>query len=167
MFRKKKSSDNLGSAAKTTSTADSKKAQEKAKPTPPTVEVKGKPASQPPAKLSAKPAGAAEAKPSPPLVKSTKVPPAASTEPPPPAAAVVAEAKASSKVIDKAARKAKGAKGFFKRAPTIVGIRATAAEATRLQEDKERTKNWKRWGPYLSERQWATVREDYSPDGSW
>ncbi|MCI0455401.1 MAG: glucosidase [Gemmataceae bacterium] len=26
--------------------------------------------------------------------------------------------------------------------------------------------NWKRWGPYLSERQWGTVREDYSPDGS-
>ena len=26
--------------------------------------------------------------------------------------------------------------------------------------------NWKRWGPYLSERQWATVREDYSPDGN-
>jgi hypothetical protein len=26
--------------------------------------------------------------------------------------------------------------------------------------------NWKRWGPYLSERQWGTVREDYSQDGS-
>lgn len=25
--------------------------------------------------------------------------------------------------------------------------------------------NWKRWGPYLAERQWGTVREDYSPDG--
>lgn len=41
------------------------------------------------------------------------------------------------------------------------------AEVTRLKEDKERTKNWKRWGPYLSERQWGTVREDYSSDGSW
>ncbi len=39
------------------------------------------------------------------------------------------------------------------------------AEETRLREDRERTKNWKRWGPYLSERQWATVREDYSPYG--
>ncbi len=38
-------------------------------------------------------------------------------------------------------------------------------EATRLAEDAGRTKNWKRWGPYLSERQWGTVREDYSPDG--
>src|SRR5437870_9871645 len=40
------------------------------------------------------------------------------------------------------------------------------AEAIRLQEDAARMKNWKRWGPYLSERQWGTVREDYSPDGT-
>ncbi len=39
-------------------------------------------------------------------------------------------------------------------------------EAQRLEEDARREKNWKRWGPYLSERQWGTVREDYSPDGS-
>jgi hypothetical protein len=39
-------------------------------------------------------------------------------------------------------------------------------EGIRLIEDAERRKNWKRWGPYLSERQWGTVREDYSPDGS-
>src|SRR5438105_2446713 len=39
------------------------------------------------------------------------------------------------------------------------------AEAIRLQEDAVRVKNWKRWGPYLSERQWATVREDYSESG--
>jgi hypothetical protein len=44
--------------------------------------------------------------------------------------------------------------------------RETTAEARRLAEDAARKKNWKRWGPYLSERQWATVREDYSPDGS-
>ena len=42
----------------------------------------------------------------------------------------------------------------------------TGAEETRLLEDARRTANWKRWGPYLSERQWGTVREDYSPDGS-
>ena len=36
-----------------------------------------------------------------------------------------------------------------------------AAEAARLPAS-----NWKRWGPYLSERQWGTVREDYSPDGT-
>jgi len=38
-------------------------------------------------------------------------------------------------------------------------------EHQRLTEDHQRGANWKRWGPYLSERQWATVREDYSPDG--
>jgi hypothetical protein len=40
------------------------------------------------------------------------------------------------------------------------------AEVRRLAEDATREQNWKRWGPYLAERQWATVREDYSPDGS-
>ncbi len=39
-------------------------------------------------------------------------------------------------------------------------------EFRRLTEDAARTNNWKRWGPYLAERQWATVREDYSPDGA-
>ena len=39
------------------------------------------------------------------------------------------------------------------------------AETIRLREDGTRTRNWKRWGPYLSERQWGTVREDYSADG--
>jgi hypothetical protein len=40
------------------------------------------------------------------------------------------------------------------------------AESLRLAEDQARTANWKRWGPYLAERQWGTVREDYSADGS-
>jgi len=40
------------------------------------------------------------------------------------------------------------------------------AETRRLQRDTERLDNWKRWGPYLSERQWGTVREDYSADGN-
>jgi hypothetical protein len=40
------------------------------------------------------------------------------------------------------------------------------AERARLEEDARREKNWKRWGPYLSERQWGTVREDYSPHGT-
>ncbi|CAK7894364.1 hypothetical protein CAAN1_02S06150 [[Candida] anglica] len=39
------------------------------------------------------------------------------------------------------------------------------AEERRLAEDKKREKYWKHWGPYLGERQWATVREDYSHDG--
>jgi hypothetical protein len=40
------------------------------------------------------------------------------------------------------------------------------AEEKRLQESRERKVHWKRWGPYLSERQWGTVREDYSPYGT-
>jgi hypothetical protein len=40
------------------------------------------------------------------------------------------------------------------------------AESIRLAFDSQRHENWKRWGPYLSERQWGTVREDYSADGS-
>jgi hypothetical protein len=39
-------------------------------------------------------------------------------------------------------------------------------EEIRLEEDRQRKANWKRWGPYLSERQWGTVREDYSPYGN-
>ena len=40
------------------------------------------------------------------------------------------------------------------------------AEVERLADDSNRKKNWKRWGPYLAERQWATVREDYSENGN-
>src|SRR3989454_645583 len=40
------------------------------------------------------------------------------------------------------------------------------AEERRLAEDARRESNWKRWGPYLPERQWGTVREDYSADGN-
>ncbi|MFN7020002.1 MAG: MGH1-like glycoside hydrolase domain-containing protein [Phycisphaerales bacterium] len=39
-------------------------------------------------------------------------------------------------------------------------------ESARLAADAAREANWKRWGPYLSERQWGTVREDYSEDGN-
>jgi hypothetical protein len=39
------------------------------------------------------------------------------------------------------------------------------AESGRLAEDGRRARDWKRWGPYLAERQWGTVREDYSPAG--
>ena len=40
------------------------------------------------------------------------------------------------------------------------------AEERRLEEARQRTIHWKRWGPYLAERQWGTVREDYSPYGN-
>jgi hypothetical protein len=39
-------------------------------------------------------------------------------------------------------------------------------EQTRLEEERTKGKPWKKWGPYLSERQWGTVREDYSADGN-
>lgn len=39
------------------------------------------------------------------------------------------------------------------------------AEEIRLAQNHDRTAYWRRWGPYLSERQWGTVREDYSPTG--
>ncbi len=39
------------------------------------------------------------------------------------------------------------------------------AEHKRLADYRERKSNWKKWGPYLSERSWGTVREDYSEDG--
>src|SRR5947207_10042612 len=39
-------------------------------------------------------------------------------------------------------------------------------ERHRLQQDQRGIENWRKWGPYLSERQWGTVREDYSQDGS-
>ena len=43
---------------------------------------------------------------------------------------------------------------------------AQAAEQQRLKEASEKSILWKKWGPYLSERQWGTVREDYSADGN-
>ncbi|MCL5271477.1 MAG: glucosidase, partial [bacterium] len=52
--------------------------------------------------------------------------------------------------------------------PKIPECSPPTAEHLRLAEDARRERNWKRWGPYLAERQWGTVREDYSPDGdSW
>src|SRR5882724_9976453 len=40
------------------------------------------------------------------------------------------------------------------------------SEEKRLEESSKRKVHWKHWGPYLSERQWGTVREDYSPYGT-
>jgi len=42
----------------------------------------------------------------------------------------------------------------------------STAEEQRLEDSRQRSKHWKRWGPYLSERAWGTVREDYSAHGS-
>ena len=54
--------------------------------------------------------------------------------------------------------------------PIATGARPNSTLSTqedlRLEEDAQRERNWKRWGPYLSERQWGTVREDYSEGGA-
>ena len=42
---------------------------------------------------------------------------------------------------------------------------AKTPEHERLEDARTGAVAWKAWGPYLSERQWATVREDYSQDG--
>jgi hypothetical protein len=48
--------------------------------------------------------------------------------------------------------------------PAPPPVEATA-ERRRLAETADRSARWDRWGPYLAERQWGTVREDYSPGG--
>jgi Glycosyl hydrolase family 63 C-terminal domain len=50
--------------------------------------------------------------------------------------------------------------------PSKPESRGANAERRRLAEDAARRQHWKRFGPYLAERQWATVREDYSKDGN-
>src|ERR1035438_1478337 len=42
----------------------------------------------------------------------------------------------------------------------------TNPERERILAADGRTAHWRRWGPYLSDRQWGTVREDYSPNGA-
>jgi Glycosyl hydrolase family 63 C-terminal domain len=49
---------------------------------------------------------------------------------------------------------------------TINKTRTLTAEEERLEQSRERKAHWKRWGPYLSERAWGTVREDYSVYGT-
>ncbi len=44
--------------------------------------------------------------------------------------------------------------------------RTTSTERQRMTQDVPGRQSWQRWGPYLSERQWGTVREDYSADGT-
>lgn len=48
----------------------------------------------------------------------------------------------------------------------IKTLAGQTAEEKRLAEDKQKKKYWRRWGPYVSERQWGVVREDYSFDGN-
>ncbi len=47
----------------------------------------------------------------------------------------------------------------------MTGADRHGLERTRLENQRLGKENWRLWGPYLSERAWGTVREDYSPDG--
>src|ERR1700753_3790395 len=51
------------------------------------------------------------------------------------------------------------------RMPTVP-TKSVIAEKRRMANDKAGKENWRKWGPYVSERQWGTVREDYSPGGT-
>src|SRR5438477_263386 len=52
------------------------------------------------------------------------------------------------------------------RRPKRSGYAMANAEQLRLEEQRANPGRWRKWGPSLSERQWSTVREDYSPDGA-
>jgi hypothetical protein len=62
-------------------------------------------------------------------------------------------------------RRPRGAGGRQRNASQLMEPTMTA-EHIRLEESRERRVHWKRWGPYLSERAWGTVREDYSEHGT-
>src|SRR5581483_5760629 len=49
---------------------------------------------------------------------------------------------------------------------TVPDDRALTPEEQRLASSDRRAQHWKKWGPYLSERAWGTVREDYSAHGT-
>ena len=58
--------------------------------------------------------------------------------------------------------------GFSKNGTMNYHAKKNCPETQRIHDSTTRKANWKRWGPYLSERQWGTVREDYSANGdSW
>lgn len=98
-----------------------------------------------------------------------KLTPAASVDVPEPVVgqASTATTATSTEISNEDSKSVVKSKGAFQRAQTIVALDLSAAETDRLKEDIQQKANWKRWGPFLSERQWATVREDYSPHGSW
>ena len=66
------------------------------------------------------------------------------------------------------AGRARGLDQGPRRSRTGVGdaMNETNQEQRRLEQSRKREKHWKRWGPYLSERAWGTVREDYSAYGT-
>src|SRR5438132_1248524 len=57
---------------------------------------------------------------------------------------------------------------FMRKTTTATGShrQTLTREQERLLEHRQGKRNWKKWGPYVSDRAWGTVREDYSSDGS-
>ncbi|CCH41117.1 hypothetical protein BN7_654 [Wickerhamomyces ciferrii] len=55
---------------------------------------------------------------------------------------------------------------MVRRSQSRADLAGLTAEEKRLEEDRKKQKYWRRWGPYMSERQWGVVREDYSYDGN-
>jgi hypothetical protein len=55
--------------------------------------------------------------------------------------------------------------GVHERGETMAGGQGVNPEQVRLEEARDGKAAWRKWGPYLSERQWGTVREDYSDNG--
>src|SRR5689334_14053529 len=47
-----------------------------------------------------------------------------------------------------------------------LAVAVSDPERTRLEQSSRGAHNWRRWGPYVSDRAWGTVREDYSADGT-
>ena len=64
------------------------------------------------------------------------------------------------------ARNSSDSSSHGKTSVPAVSFEKSTDETERLRQDST-SKSWKTWGPYLSERQWGTVREDYSHDGNW
>ncbi|KAJ7287565.1 glycoside hydrolase family 63 protein [Mycena rebaudengoi] len=56
-------------------------------------------------------------------------------------------------------------RSYRERLAEKLGSEYKGVERYRLLQDGNKERHWKRWGPYLSDRQWATVREDYSGNG--
>ncbi|KIJ67690.1 hypothetical protein HYDPIDRAFT_165553 [Hydnomerulius pinastri MD-312] len=88
------------------------------------------------------------------------IPKLAPLQPVPPPKTSKATPNGTIKLEDEAAPK-----NYRQRLSATSGTDYEGAEKHRLQQDEKRERHWKRWGPYLSDRQWATVREDYSDNG--
>jgi len=72
----------------------------------------------------------------------------------------------SDSAVDNVAASAADASESVEIPPHVASRLGGTAEDERLDQSYNRLANWHRWGPYLAERQWGTVREDYSADGN-